>query len=209
VAVVIVAGMRGSRRPERSSQENCAEVSPLESLLQQAWLQSHRPKVQRRITSAPLADVPLGRRDGSQSSSVVHSEKIPARAGYQDGPEISFFHKTRLDASTVFISRFALPELKSYSTKTDIPRSVSLLQWTQPGPGTGYGLSQSLKSLGGSPTLSNETHTSMVGQFSGLTESGDSSSCSVDFEGQTPPLNSYLDAILMDENLDFRSYWCS
>lgn len=100
MAVVIVAGMRRS------------EASPLKRLLQRAWLQSHRPKVQRRITSAPLADVPLGRRDGSQSSSVVLSEKIPARAGYQDGPEISFFHKTRLDASTVFISRFALPELK-------------------------------------------------------------------------------------------------
>ncbi|KAG0603505.1 hypothetical protein M758_10G098700 [Ceratodon purpureus] len=196
--------MLGNRRPEGSSQGNCAEVSPLESLLQQAWLQSHRPKVQRRITSpSPLADVSLGRRSGSQSPSGVLSGRIPAQAVYQDGPEKLFFHKSRLDASTVFISRFALPELKCYSTKADIPRSVSLLQWNQPGSsGSGYGRPQALKSLGGSPTPSSESWTSTVRQFSGITESGDSSCGSVDFEGQTQPLASYLDTILMDENLE-------
>lgn len=198
--------MLESRRTQGSSQGNRAvereEKSPLESLLQQAWLQSHRLKVQRRISSPPFPDVSLGMRNGSQPSSPVRSEKVPVLADCLDGQENLFFHKSRLDASTVFISRFALPELKCYSKKTDIPRSVSLLQWTQPGLGTGYGRSQGLKALGGSPTLSSESWTSKVGHFSGLTDSADISSGSVDFEGQTQPLASYLDAILMDENLE-------
>ena len=147
----------------------------LESLLQQAWLQSHKPKVQRRIASAAAAaaaaDVSLERRGGSSSS------RTPEK------PEKLLFHK-KSTTSTVFLSRFVLPQLNCYSTKTDIPRSVFTLPWN-------------------SPTLSIESGTSTL--FSGVTESGDSSSCSVDFEGggggetPRPALVSYLDAILMDE----------
>ena len=192
--------MLGNRRSAESSQERCTGVSPLESLLHQAWLQSHRPKLQKRITSLPLVDVSLGRRNGSQSTSLMPSEKIIAQAGCQDGPENLYFHKSRLDESAVSILRFALPELKCYSTKTDIPRSVSLLQWAQPVPGAGYGRIQPLKLLGGSPTLSSENQISKVDHLFGATESGVISCGSVDFEGQTQPLASYFDAILMDEN---------
>lgn len=197
--------MLGSRRAEGSSEENLAAISPLESLLQQAWLQSHRPKLQRRIASAPLPDLLVGRRSGSQqSTSPVVSEVMsaPVSPVCKEGPEKLFFHKSRPNVSTVLIPRFALPELKCYSQKTDIPRSVSLLQWTHPVPGAGNGRSQALKSLGGSPTLSSENRTGKSEHLSGITESGDSSSGSVDFEAQTTPLASYLDAILMDENLE-------
>lgn len=204
-AVEIVAGMLGNRRGEgSSSRESCAEVSPLESLLQQAWLQSHRPKVQKRITSAaPPSNVLLGRRSGPQSS----APEVSASVGSEEGLEKFFFHKKRPNTSTVFIPRFALPELRCYSEKTDVPHSVASLQWNvrrvQGEPVNGR--SRASKSLGASPTLSSESRTWISGQHSCVTESGDCTSGSVDFEEQTQPLASYLDAFLMDENLEEES----
>jgi hypothetical protein len=102
-------GMLGSRGPKGFAQESSAEISPLESLLQRAWLQSHKPKVQRRISSAPVTDVSVGRRAGSQPSSPAFSGIISSQTDDGEEPNNFFFHKSKLDASTVLISRFALP----------------------------------------------------------------------------------------------------
>ncbi|KAG0566948.1 hypothetical protein KC19_7G099100 [Ceratodon purpureus] len=184
--------MLGSRGPNGFPQDNSAEVSPLESLLQRAWLQSHKPKVQRRISSAPVTDVSVGRRGGSQPSSPAFSGSQPSSPGLsgivssqvdsEDEPENFFFHKSRLDASTVLISRFALPKLECYSEKTFIPKIV---QWTV--PSNGYGRSQPFKSLVGSLSQSSESPSCITRYSSGVTESEYSSTGSIDFEGQTLP----------------------
>lgn len=197
---VVDLGMLGSRGPKGFAQESSAEISPLESLLQRAWLQSHKPKVQRRISSAPVTDVSVGRRAGSQPSSPAFSGIISSRTDDEEEPNNFFFHKSKLDASTVLISRFALPKLESYSERTFIPRIV---QWRV--PSAGYGRSQPLKSLVGSLSHSSESLSCITRHSSGVTESEHSSTGSVDFEGLTLPLepsSSFFDGIFNSENLE-------
>lgn len=200
LVVVIDPGMLGSRGPKGFSQENCAEVSPLESLLQRAWLQSHRPKLQRRVSSAPVTDVSVGRRAWSQSSSPLLRGIISSQADDQEAPENFFVHKSRLDASTALISRFALPKLECHSMKTFIPKIV---QWTYSVPSAGHALAQPSKSLVRFLSDSSESPSCISRHSSGFIESDYSSTGSVDFEGQTSssePSPSLYDGIFSSED---------
>ncbi|XP_024386838.1 scarecrow-like protein 14 [Physcomitrium patens] len=194
--------MLGSRKLEGPSQENSAHISPLESLLHRAWLRTHKPKLRKSITSAPPTDVSVGKRESSQASLPVLSELVSGQVSNEDGQDQLYFHKSRLDASASFISRFVLPELKCYSQKTYIPKSVSTEQWIYRLPGVRYGLSQGLKSLSGSSTGLSRNRSSTVSQVSGVTQSEVSGSDSVDSEEHTQPLASYLEGILTEENLE-------
>ena len=201
--MVIDPGMLGRSGSDGFSQENCAEISPLESLLQRAWLQSHKPKVQRRTSSAPVTDVSVGRRGSLQSSSSAPPGTIYSQTDDEERPESFFFHKSRLDASTVLISRFALPKLESYSEKTFIPKIV---QWTCSVPSARYGRPRPLSSLVDSPPHSSVSPSCITRHSSGVTESEYSSPGSVDFEGQvtssSEPSSSFFDGIFNNENTE-------
>jgi len=200
VEILIYSGMLGNRRPKGFSQESCAEISPLESLLQQAWLQSHKNKVQRRISSAPLTDVSVGRR--AVSSPALSGIGSP-QTDDQEEAQSFYFHKSKLDASTMLVSRFALPKLKCYSEKTYIPRSVSVVQWTCKVPSANQAWSPPLKSLVGIPSHSSESTSCTAENSLGTAESGDSSTSSVNFEGQTETLSSsFLDGNFINKNLE-------
>ncbi|XP_024397051.1 scarecrow-like protein 14 [Physcomitrium patens] len=195
--------MVGTRRVEGSSQATHTEISPLESLLQRAWLQTHKSKGSRRLSSAPLPDVADEKRGFSRIASLpaFSGTRFP-RSDDQEESDKVYFHKSRLDASTVLVSRFSLPELTSYSSKTYVPLSVSLVQWTHSEPVAGHGLSQALKPLTKSSTESSETLSGQSRHSLGATESEVSSTSSVDFERQAQPMASFLGGILTDENLE-------
>lgn len=127
--------MQENNTPERYTQAKPSRNLPLESLLQQAWLQSQRPNVQRPSTDygSPV-DVPLVVERPSSQSSVSQSPPPPLLSGADSGgprdvekSEEAYFHKTRPEALTAdFLRRLAPPELNCFSQKVNIQKSSSL-----------------------------------------------------------------------------------
>ena len=125
--------MQGNSKLEGSPLAKASRNLPLESLLQQAWLQSQRLKVQRRSTeSGSPVDAALLERASSQSS----ASKSPAppllsgadsgRPGDVEGSEKPYVHKTRPEALPAdFFRRLAPPELQCFSQKTNVKKSSS------------------------------------------------------------------------------------
>ena len=122
------------------------EFSPLASQLQQAWLHSQiRPKVQKRSLFSQVRDVSAENRASVQQYShlpsldlrgvVAHHDANPASCipnGASDLEDPTYFHK-RSGSAPEFLQRPVLPQLHSFSRKTDLPRqsrSASLLEAT-------------------------------------------------------------------------------
>lgn len=123
------------------------EFSPLASQLQQAWLHSQiRPKVQKRSLFSQVRDVSAENRASVQQYSylpsldlrgvVDHHDANAARSipnGATDLEHPTYFHKSRSASAPEFLQRPVLPQLHSFSRKTDLPRqsrSASLLEAT-------------------------------------------------------------------------------
>ena len=121
--------MQGNNKPcEGAPQGRASRNLPLESLLQQAWLQSQRPKVQKRDKSDSPVVVPFLDRASSQSSASQSTAPVLLSGAHSDveGSVDTYFHKTRPEASSAeFLKRLAPPELNCYSQKTDVKRSSS------------------------------------------------------------------------------------
>lgn len=183
----------GSLTPGR---ENSS--SSLESLLQQALLQSQRPKLQRRSLSAPVVDVSAEKRGRSLS---------PHRASHVDGLRGSYFHKSRLEVSSSnFLERFAPPKLETISKKTDVPWSSSsgVLGSGRAALGVNYYASQDSRSstFSTGDSLSSDTQPSATeGIFDAVHFEGNSSG-SGDLAGQTESMTRFIDDILSNEDLD-------
>lgn len=123
------------------------EFSPLASQLQQAWLHSQiHPKVQKRNLFSQVRDVSAKNRASIQQYSylpsldlrgvVDHHDTNAASSitnGATDLQDSTYFHKSRSGSAPEFLQRPVLPQLHSFSRKTDLPRqsrSASLLEAT-------------------------------------------------------------------------------
>ena len=199
--------------------------SSLERLLQEAWIKSQVPKVQKRSVSAPVVDVSLEKRASAQQPSAeLLWGVVSGRAGDADELAKTYFHKTRADASSEFSEKLATPQLESFSEKTDVPRSSSSSSSTMsrsfsapsfsdksssqdsrsPAPSAGESLLSDLQAPMPNGSLD-------VVDFEGIS-SGLRITDGVDFEGacsgledlaaQTEPLANFFDDFLSDENLE-------
>lgn len=199
-----MASMLDARLPENIRKgdgvpEGGASRAPssLESQLQQAWLQSQLPKVQRRSVSALLAGVFEGER-----GCEVPSGPVSGRAGDAGGLEETYFHKTRGDIASEFLRRFSTPQLETISKKTDVPpplesrKSASVVS-------DGFSEVTSASSLfSSSDDFSIETQHSVRGGVFDAVDCECIGRDSVDLAGETESSALFFDDFLTDEDLD-------
>jgi len=202
-ASVIVAEMPGNKKPDEGGS---SRISSLESQLQQAWLQTQMPKVQRRSVTASLSGASGEKRACSQSSA---EPPLSAVSGHASDAEKTYFHKTRPETvpAAEFLRRFTTPQLETISEKTDVPvpRSSSApLFESRISPSTiSDGSNNSASThISSSDELSIDSQHCMGGgaidsvDFEGL------GSGLADLEGETEPLVLFLDDILTNEDLE-------
>lgn len=208
----IVAEMPGNKKPGDGSHEGGASrSSTLESQLQQAWLQSQIPKVQRRSVTGSLSDRVFGEKPScSQSSAELPLNAVSGRAGDGSDVEKTYFHKSRPESvPSEFLRRFATPQLETISEKTDVPvpRSNSAPLPDSRNTSTvsdGFSHSTSASTLFTSSDELNsiDSHHSMGGGVFDSVDFDGIGCGSVDLAGQTEPLALFLDDILLNEELE-------
>lgn len=203
---VTVAEMQGNKKPDEGGS---AKISALESQLQQAWLQSQIPKVQRRTmtTGASVFDVSVEKRACSQSPAEL---PLNAVSGGASDAEKTYFHKSRQETvpSAEFLRRFATPQLETISEKTDmpVPRSISAplvdSRISPPTSSNNSGLTQ----FSSSDEFSIDSQYCMGGGVFDSVDSEGHGSGFADLAGQTEPLALFLDDILTNEELEEEKY---
>jgi hypothetical protein len=187
-----------------------ASASSLEELLQEAWMRSQMPKVQRRSVSAPIVDVSVEKRASSQPSAELLWGVVSGRAGDVDELAETYFHKTRSDWSSEVLEKPAPPRLESFSEKTDVPRSSSS-NFTVTSRGSG----SASTSVAGSSSQDSRSTTFSTGDslwsdvqtptiedvLDGLDFEGANSGYA-DLAAQTEPLANFFDDYLTDVHLE-------
>ncbi|KAG0566949.1 hypothetical protein KC19_7G099200 [Ceratodon purpureus] len=183
--------------------------SSLEKLLQQAWINSQIPKVQRRSISAPIVDVSVEKRAFSQPSAELLWGVVSGRAGDVDELAKTYFHKSRSETSAELLEKLAQPQLESFSDKTEVPQSSSWnSSMTSRGGSAGGSSDKSSSQDSRSPTycageslLSDVQTPTTEGLFDGVDFDGVGSGYA-DLAAQSEPLANFFDDLLTDENLE-------
>ncbi|KAG0603507.1 hypothetical protein M758_10G098800 [Ceratodon purpureus] len=206
MASIVDAGLPGNRKAD-SAQEGgggaSRSSSSLESQLQQAWLQSQLPKVQKRSVSAPLPGV-FGEKGASPQSSaeVLVGPGVSGRGGDVGGLEKTYFHKTRGDTASEFLRKFSTPQLETISSKTNIPPP---LESRNSASTFSDGLSESdsgSSAFNTSDGFSTDTQHTVKDSVFDAVDFEYYGSVSVDLAGETEPLALFLDDILTNEELE-------
>lgn len=183
-----------NKKPEEGSRSS---ISTLESQLQQAWLNSQMPKVQRRSVSGVSGE----KRACELPLNAVSDEK-------------TYFHKTRPDSvPSEFLRRFATPQLETISNKTDVPvprsNSAPLFERRDSPSTSGDGFSHNNSASYNNSALSSSTDDISIDSQQYM---GGVVFDSVDFDGigsgyadlarETEPLALFLDDLLTNEDLE-------
>lgn len=194
-----VAEMPGNKKPDGTSEGSTSRSSSLESQLQQAWLQSQIPKVQRRSVTASLSGL------SGEKRAELTLNGVSGRSPDASGAENTYFHKTRTETvPPEFLRRFATPQLETISKKTDVPvpRSNSgPLPDIRNSPSTSYSTSAStLFSSSDELSIGTQLCTG-EGVFDSVDFEGVGSG-SADLAGETEPLAQFLDDFLSNVELE-------
>lgn len=181
--------------------------SSLEKLLQQAWIKSQIPKLQRRSLSAPIVDVSVEKRASSQPSAELLWGVVSGRAGNVDELAKTYFHKSRSESLEV-LEKLAAPQLESFSDKTDVPRLTSSFCTITSRSSAPSSSDKSSSQDSRSPTIStaesllSDMQTAVTeGVWDGVDYEGINSGLA-DLAAHSEPLANFFDDFLTDENLE-------
>jgi hypothetical protein len=210
--------------------------SPLASKLQQAWLDSQRPKFQRRSSGAAgerinssvtVAGITKQRSADSAELDTGSQLKIGgiqrSNSEYESNEEWIFPHKRRPDLP-VFPKK-VVPQLISYSKLSEPPRGSSSLDTSSINPSSTsapvVAVSAKKNSVSDSPLISGASHNNPVRDVRGSNDEVDiarkncedmESSSSDGGLIDSPPEQSanmmmnFLESVLMDENMEDEMY---
>lgn len=209
VAAVVKIGMLVIRKGRVGA--GGAEFSPLASQLQQAWLHSQiRPKLQKRSLLGQVRDEAAENRASIQQYSYFPSLDLRGVADHHDAnaassipngaidlEEPTYFHKSRSGNAPEFLERPVLPQLHSFSRKTDLPRrsrSASLMEATTTSSSSSETTRKRSASLSPSSSFRNAS-----AALADTVESIDTNSCS---SGSEPLIRFLNDMTFVDYSID-------